>query len=489
MFVVKGGEYFPSVGIMQISAVAKQAGHKTTLGVLSREDVLGKIKVQKPEVVAYTGSTGEHITYFDFNKKLKEKYPHIITIMGGPHATFFPERTLVDAKLDAVCIGEGDYAFTDFLNRVDANKNFSNLKNIMLAGGKKPKLMPLIQDLDSLPFPDRALFYNNGESGENPIKHFFVSRGCPYNCTYCFNDSFRKMYPGQRYVRKRSVKNILQEILEVRKKWPLKYIKFYDDVFTLTADDWLKEFAEEYPKQIGLPFFCLMRADTMTKEIADLLKKSGCKAISMSIESANPKLREKVLNRKMTNEQIKKAYKLCGERGIAIQSNNILALPTSKIEDDVATLDFNIECGKKQKTFVIGEFGTAYPYPGTALGDFCDKHGFYDSKKGFTDLHISYHNDSPLNCFNEKEKRMQRNLTMLGTVAVRFPWARNLIVNHLIKLPTNALFFSLFYITKTTDYMKHVYNLGNTLKDYLRVVPQSLNLDWSKWMGKKKDKK
>ena len=486
MFVTKGGEYFPPMGIMQISATAKQAGHKTALTILSKEDVLAKIEKEKPHVVAYSGSTGEHKLYFEFNRELKKKHPELITIMGGPHATFFPERTLADASIDAACIGEGDYAFPQFLDRVGQGRDFSDLENIMVTEGKRPKLRPLVQDLDSLPFPDRSVFYDGGENNNNPIKHFFVTRGCPYDCTYCFNKPFRKMYPGQRYVRRRSVDNIIEEIVKVREGGLLKYIKFYDDIFVFKAGDWLEEFAEKYSREVGLPFFCLMRANLMTKKIADLLKKAGCRAMSMSIESSNDRIRREVLKREMTSEQIKRAYKLCGERGIAIQSNNILGLPTSRIEDDIATADFNIECGRKQGVIVMAEFGTAHPYPGTELGKFCKERGIYDPEEGFYDMHMSYHDESPLNCFTPMEKRMQRNLTMLGTVAVRFPILRNLIVNHLIKWPTNTLFFIVFYLTKTTAYMKHIYPIGYTVKDYLRIIPQSLKLDWFKRMEGKR---
>jgi len=490
IFITKGGEYFPPMGIMQLSASAKKNNHEVYLGITSKENVYEKIDRIKPDVVAYSGSTGEHKLYFNLNKKVKEKYPNITTIMGGPHATFFPERTIEDANLDAVCIGEGDYVLPEFLERAQS-KNFSGLENIMTSSKERPNLKPLIQNLDSLPFADRDLFYSNGESGENPIKHFFIARGCPYSCTYCFNEPMREMYPGQKYTRRRSVDSVLEEISKVREKWPLKYIKFYDDIFSMRADSWLEEFSKKYKKEIGVPFFCLMRADLMEKNLADLLKESGCKAVSMSIESSNDKIRREVLNRKMTNEQLKKAYKLCGERGIAVQSNNILGLPTSTIEDDIATVDFNIECGPKQDTVVMAEFGTAHPYPGTALGEFCKKIGAYNPKEGFGDMHMSYFDASPLNCFTENEKRMQRNIVMLGPVAVRFPWARDLIMDYLIKLPPNPVFFATYFASRTTGYMKHFYPIGYTIKDYLRIIPQALKLDWFKKMegDKWKDKK
>lgn len=483
MFITKGGEYFPPVGIMQVASTAKQHGHKVYLGVLSRENVREKIKRIKPDVLAYSGSTGEHSLYLKLNRILKEQYPAVKTIMGGPHATFFPEKTLRDGNLDAVCIGEGDYAFPEFLNKLDEGKPVTDLENILVKDGILPKLRPLVQDLDSLPYPDRALFYDNGESGNNPIKHFFATRGCPYACTYCFNEPFRVMYSGQSHLRRRSVDSILEEIIKTREKWPLKYIKFYDDIFTFRADRWLEEFSEKYPKKVGLPFFCLTRCDLMTRDMADLLKKAGCKAISMSIESANPNIREEILHRKMSNDVIRKAYRLCGERGITVISNNILGLPETTIEDDIETIDFNIECGPRQGVNLIAECGTLHPYPGTWLGKYCEEKGLYNPKDGFRDLHMSYHDESPLNCFTPLEKRMQVNLAMLGPVAVRLPWTRNLIVNYLIKLPKNPLFFAIFYITKTLAYMRYVYPIGYTLRDYIRVIPQSLKLDWFKRMG------
>ena len=486
MFITRGGEHFPPMGIMQISATAKLGGHETCLGLLSKGDIWERIEKEKPDAIAYTGSTGEHKFYFNFNHELKKRNPEIKTIMGGPHATFFPEKTLEEGGMDAVCIGEGDYAFPEFLDRLDNKKDFSGLENIMMNGDlTKPRLRPLVQNLDSLPFSDRTIFYDNGQSGENPLKHFFVSRGCPYNCTYCFNEQFKNMYSGQRYVRTRSVDSVIEEIKEVREKWPLKYIKFYDDIFHVKVDDWFREFAEKYKKEIGLPFFALTRTNLVDGEMVDLFSKAGCKAISMSIESANPRIREEVLNRKMTNEQIKRAYKLFGEKRIAIQSNNILGLPTSTIKDDVDTLDFNIECGPKQKAIVMAEFTTAHPYPGTELYEFCKRNGYYSSETGFSEMHMSYQYESPLNCFTPMEKRMQRNLTMLGPVAVTLPWMRDLIVNHLIKRPTNSAYFTAFSLNKSLRYMRHIYPLNRGLNEYLKVVYNSFRKNWFKRMDEK----
>src|SRR3972149_303711 len=110
LFIVQNIDYIDSIGIMLVSALAKKQGHATHLAILSRDDVLDKIRELKPDVVGYSGSTGEHKYYIEANKEIKARFPQIFTIMGGPHVTFYPQ-TLKESTLDAVCVGEGDAAF------------------------------------------------------------------------------------------------------------------------------------------------------------------------------------------------------------------------------------------------------------------------------------------------------------------------------------------------------------------------------------------
>ena len=109
-----------------------------------------------------------------------------------------------------------------------------------------------MEDLDSLPFPDRALVYERDPiAARSKIKHFLTGRGCPYNCTYCFNHALSEIYrgKGQRF-RQRSVDNVIEEVRWVRDHYPLEFVVFVDDTFVL-SHEWLAEFAEKYPRQIG----------------------------------------------------------------------------------------------------------------------------------------------------------------------------------------------------------------------------------------------
>ncbi|MBU0467100.1 MAG: B12-binding domain-containing radical SAM protein [Nanoarchaeota archaeon] len=473
LFVVEDVRHHSPIGMMQVSAIAKQRGDQTHLGVLSREDVLNKIDKLKPNVVAYGGSTGEHKFYERFNSKLKQRHPEIFTVMGGTHATFFPE-IMKDAKLDAVVVGEGEQAFKELLDRVERGEDVSGLQNVRTHSQPETTLRPLIQDLDSLPFPDRSLFFENTENGQAPIKHFMASRGCPYKCSYCFNSPFKGMYPGEKYVRRHSVGYVLEEILDTLSDYPAEFIKFYDDVLTFRVDDWLREFAQRYKQEVGLSFYCLTRADLMTEEMAKLLKEAGCQTVQMAAESTNDRIRNELLHRNMTKEQMKKAFKICADKGMTVVTNYILGLPGSTVQDDIDAVYFNIEAGVP-----VPEFPIFQPYPGTELGDLCVREGWFDGD--FDSIHTSYNNRSPLNCFNEEEKDIHANINRLGQIATTcardHPSITNLIMNHLIhQRGENEAFARAYTEHKWELYNRLVYPFKHSEETKQEMLGKSLRL-------------
>ncbi len=172
----------------------------------------------------------------------------------------------------------------------------------------------------------------------------------------------------------------------------------------------------------------------------------------------------------MSNEEIIKAFHLCHKYDIKTFSNNILALPFSKIEDDIETLDLNIKCKVS-----FAEFPIFHPYPKTELGNLCIEKGLYDTK--YETLHMSYMNKSPLSCFNEKEKNVQKNISELGLLAVWFPSLRNIIVKYLIHLPHNRLFFYIYYLSKAYLVNTKIYPLKLGIGRIWKFFVMSLNLE------------
>jgi len=471
LFVFKSENFLAPLGLCFISGSAKFAGCDTFLCEVNKENVFKKILEFSPDVIAYSSSTGEAKHYLRINELIKRKFPHIFTIMGGVHPTFFPD-VIYEGNLDAICIGEGEIAFQILLNALKNKRSIENIPNIITRNNRDSFFLDnLVENLDKLPFPDYDLIYDNTPLGKYPLKSFITSRGCPYKCTYCFNTKWRELYRGKgKFIRRHSVDYVIENIKYVMKKWPLSTVKFYDDIFVYKADEWLEEFVVKYRRYINLPFFILTRADLLNEEIVKLLKYAGCRTISMSIEAGNPQVRSEILKRDMSDEQIIKAHRICEKYGIYTFTNCIVGIPDTKLKDDIMSLRLSIKCRVTWAEFLI-----FHPYPGTVLGDYTVRKGYF-RKSNFLKMHTSYMNRSPLTCFSYREKDIQRNFSMLASVVVVFPWLFNIVTKILIFLKHNLIFTLIYYVVKMYIIRKKIYvtkiNFKNSVEIFLKSLKQ-----------------
>ena len=472
LFIFKSENFLAPIGLCSISAIARQEGHEVYLCETNTQNPLEAVSGLNPQVVAYSSSTGEAKHYLKVNKIIKKEFPAVFTVMGGPHPTFYPE-VIHEGGLDAACIGEGEEAFRDLLRGISCGGMKDDIANIVTCRDPDNiNIRDLTADLDSLPFPDYALLYDNTPMGRYPLKSIISSRGCPYSCTYCFNHAWGKLYAGKgRGVRRHSVDYVIDEIAYVRSRWPLSCVKFYDDIFTYSSDEWLEGFSKKYKKEIGLPFFILTRADLLTEDMVKLLKYAGCRTISMSIESGNPGIRNDLLKRKMSDEDIIRAHRLCKEYGIFTFTNCIIGLPGSTIANDIESIDLAINSG-----IDWAEFPIFHPYPKTELGELTIQKGLYLPE--YEKMHTSYQYKSLLNCFDEREKNAQMNLSVLGAVAVAFPRFRGPIVKCLIYIRHNFIFTLVYYLVKTYIFRRKIYVTKTSPGNSLRILLRSLRQEW-----------
>lgn len=442
LFIVKNIDFIDPLGPAYISAVAKQKGYETQLAIIDREDVIGKIKSWSPEIIAYSSVTGEHRSYMELNKEIKKRF-NVFTIMGGAHPTFYSE-CLDKSTLDAICVGEGEGAMSDVLDAISAGKDLGSIPNIRVRNGSNNDVRPINQDMDSLPFPDRDLFLSKTELGKFPMKIFMASRGCPYPCSYCFNPALKNIYSKKGgYLRRYSVDRVIDEILYIKSKYVLEFVKFEDDLFIPPKQhlDWLREFAVKYRKKVNIPFNALGRCDMIDEDIAKLLKSAGCESVTMSIDAGNERLRREVLKRRMSNEQIITSFHILKKVGLRTMSNNILGLPYSTFENEMESIDLSIKSKVDYGVFTI-----LVPYPKTDIGNFCQKEGLVDID--VDKYPISIFGKSPLNCFTEEEKNVQKNILELGSLAIWCPSLRNIILKYLVHLPNNRLFTFIGFLVK-----------------------------------------
>lgn len=338
-------------GVCYLSAFLKDHGHEVHLvfepkqfnrayirneclaKLFSRQrvkDNLEKIKKIKPDLIGFSCTTAHYQWALSFARKVKRKFPKIPIIFGGVHPTLVPELVIKEKSIDFVCLGEGEQPLLELFQALKRDEKQFKIANLWYKKGKrifKNSLRPLLEDLDRLPHVDKELF--RGYLPEHYFSHsyFFTSRGCPFNCSFCGNERMRKIFQGLgRYVRRMSPERAIEELVIIKEKHGAKYILFEDDVFAIDVA-WLKKFIPLYKKKVGLPFTCFGHTQCLTSEIIKLLKKGGCNLLWFGVQSANEKIRREIFNRYETNEQIKKAAKLCHQVGIKFMVDQILNIP------------------------------------------------------------------------------------------------------------------------------------------------------------------
>ena len=337
--------------------------------------------------------------------------------MGGPHPTYFPD-ILSKCDLDGICVGEGDNAILNIINNIYEGKDLSGIPNVLCKTNYNLGLTKkeLITDLDSLPFVDREFIFNAVPYYRSiRLRSFLTQRGCPYNCSYCHNHAFNSMFCGHgNILRRRSVDNVIDEIKYVIGKYsPVNLIRFGDDTFAHKIDNWLIDFLDRYKREIGLPFYCLMRSNTLTEDMAKILSKAGCHSIGMSIETGDEDIRNNVLKRNLSDEMVIKSFEYARKYNIKTYGNTMFGIPGTTLTDDFYSFKFT-----KKLKLSVPTFGIFCPYPGTELTKYAIEKGLLDKN---SELESKYSFTSELNCYTKQEKNIQLRMMYLSSVFCSLP--------------------------------------------------------------------
>lgn len=337
-------------GVAQLSSCLRLAGHKTSLihlfEEINKKDFVKLIDEHSPELIAFSSISN----LFPEIKKYAywvKGYCDIPTIYGGVHPTIAPDECMSTGLFDIICRGEGEEALIELCNRLEMKENITDIQNLWIKkDGQiyKNQQRPLIEDLDSLPPLDYELFNYEGLADATYFKRLvtMAGRGCAYKCTYCCNHAFKELYPNkEKYVRFRSVNNLIKDIESGLKRYPLlSEVRFFDDTLTVNKS-WFSEFAEKYKKRIGLPYSINDRVNQIDEEVASLLKDSGCYFVEFGIESGNEQIRREVMKRGMTEKQIFNAFNLCRKQGIKTSAFNIIGVPGETFNSVLDTVKLN----------------------------------------------------------------------------------------------------------------------------------------------------
>lgn len=369
LFLQRDG--YESFGVMYLAAALAARGHEADVLVefAERSAFYDKIRALKPDVVAFSIMTGLEGWAAEAASWVKTTV-NCTVIAGGPHATFFPEF-VEEPGLDAVCRGEAEDALPDFVDALVAGGDGAAVPGfwVKTAGGLvKNDLYPLRPNLDDIPLPDRGIYRRRyPELGEGRGIEILAARGCPFSCSFCYNHVLRRLYAGKgRYVRRHSHDRLLEEIRRERRERPagVRYVAFVDDLF-IQDRDWLEGFLGRYKAEVGLPFTCAVRANLVDEAMVSGLAAAGCKVTSFGLESGDESLRNEVLGKKISQEQILRTAELLTRYGIRFSTFNMFNLPGETLGKAEKTLDLNLRLGPANYPWS----GLLQPYRGTRVYD------------------------------------------------------------------------------------------------------------------------
>jgi anaerobic magnesium-protoporphyrin IX monomethyl ester cyclase len=296
-------------------------------------------------------------------------------IWGGTHPTVAPEQSVEIA--DWICLGEGEPALLELARELSSGRDGGRVQNIWAresGGVTKNPIRPLLEDLNSLPFPDfggenKYYIQDDQVADQDPGLQAFnldvlTSRGCPYHCSYCSNSLFHSLYKGKGdFVRLRSVGNVIDEIETQRKLFPkLKRIDFIDEVFSWNKE-WVEEFVDVYTKKIALPFHCMQHPIKTDKGIMKMLKDAGLERVEIGIQSGSERIRKELFQRYVSDEQLIQTSRIMSELRITPFYDVIVDNPFETVEDKRQGLELLL---KISRPYYMHMFSLIY-FPNTKL--------------------------------------------------------------------------------------------------------------------------
>lgn len=425
---------------MALSACIKRAGHCCFVVVADLEkDPVAAVIGLNPDVISFSITTAEFPFMRDMGTRLRALSDKTI-ICGGCHPTFCPD-VIQEPYLDAVCRGEGDEAFPEFLNALESGNSLETIQNVWVkkeGGVFKNDVRPLIRDLDSLPFYDREIYTRYAlyaGIGREILYHYVVNagRGCPKSCSFCFNKSYNSLYEGKGpVIRRRSISHLIAELKDLKQSAKVGFFTLDDDSFTLAPRSWFNGFCEAYEKEIGLPFKINSTPVALDEDRVKRLKSAGCFAVKMGVESGNETVRNRILNKNLSEDSIVDAARLLKKYGIRFQTFNMVGSPGESL-----SMAFETYALSRRIRPDFTWCSLLNPYPGTDIHDQCKKEGLISD---FDDKISFYFTGSPVIL---PHKRELVNLQKLMNFAVRLNLPEGLL-RALVKLPLAGLYSLIF---------------------------------------------
>ncbi len=442
-------QVFALPGIASLAAASARAGHTCLVLMENAEkDLPREIAAFGPDAVGITLCSSDLNWFRAVVPAIRRAAPAAFLLAGGIHPTIHPALLEETKELDAICVGEGEEAVVELLAALGkANKavisDQSSLISNQLTGlqessplitdhwslitgirnlhvrrqGKiyRNPLRPLIADLDAYPEDREVYFRRYPRLADDTLLQYLSSRGCPFPCSFCVNETLNRLFKGLGPVQRRqSPEFALGELIRLRDRYrKAETVFFIDDLFLLDRD-WLKSFLPRYRKEIGLPYICSAGPGTIDAEVADLLRDTGCASVEFGIETGSEEKRRGVFNKKaFTDAEFRRQIGLVKERGIEVYAPSMFVFPGETVADAFRTVELYHEL-KVDHPFS----SFLFPYPDTRIFDAAVRAGCIPPDFKAEDIPGNYFTRSVCAI---PDRRTIENVQYLFYFFVRFP--------------------------------------------------------------------
>ena len=356
------------------------------------KEVENSIKDYNPSVVGISAKTQNFVSASIVAKIAKEINSDIKVIVGGVHPTMNGSKVLDCKDIDFLSIGEGEKTIVEILHALEKNTELNSVKGIVFKDNGKivnTKSQSYVENLDTLDFPltnAPKVLRDFDKYPKEAFGYIFASRGCPYACTFCESKSM-----WTRKVRYRSPENIVAELKQMN-EFGIKRANFDDDTFGVSKKN-IKSINDLLHQELpNMTYTCetvvqLAKDENVVKD----MKRGGCTATFVGIESGNNEILKKIKKTQTTKECIQAMQNL-RKHGIESHAFIMVGFPDETEETFKQTMDFIPELKPDGVIFSIFT-----PYPGSDIYNECEDKGII---KDDFDL-VLYNHQSPLNCFTK----------------------------------------------------------------------------------------
>lgn len=422
---------FPPPGIAYLGAIAKNEGHEVMLidgGLRTISMIAAEARKYSPDLVGVTCWTIDRGMVWELCAALKEVVPGAFLILGGPHATMYPNHMFEKTHASAVVIGEGEETFAELLVALSGGGDLTSVAGIVLKGKDGSAFYtsgrPRIKDISSIPFPYYSGFKNFSFSMYNgftwlpqPTAAIISSRGCVFDCAYCASVRFW----GRRWW-SRSPENVLAEIKWLVEKFGIRSIFFYDDNFPVNKKRVIAICEGIRNNDWNLKWSCCSNVKMLNSDLLEVMKDSGCVSIDFGVESGSNKILKNI-NKQQTSKDIIKAFDLVHEAGILPRAYLMVGCPG----EDESTIDETIELVGRIKPLSLGA-NILWLLPGTAVYEDAVKNGFISE-----DYWLKF-DEVPYNLQEHSLKRLETLRTRLMVGIGRAKGGINSRIAYLLKV-------------------------------------------------------